>query len=343
MKVTALGEFGLIGRFSPPFVKGLGRGTVGIGDDCAVIPWKKEAVLLVTTDLLVEGVHFLRSKISPQDLGTKALAVNLSDVAAMAGTPKNAFLSMGLPPDIDVAWVDGFFRGLRRLAGEVKVELLGGDTTRSEGDIIINVAILGFGRPSRIKLRSGARPGDIIAVTGTLGDSAAGLRVLIGEIGAGREEKKLVAAHVRPRAHLKEGFWLGRHAAVHALIDVSDGIDSDIRRIMEASGCGAVIELERLPLSPSFVVVCRRQGWDPLEFAAAGGEDYCLLTTIAPKEFPSIAVRFGRKFGRPLFPIGRIAARKRGFAYRLHGRDKTLSQRGFDHFASSPVVPSKPR
>jgi thiamine-monophosphate kinase len=340
MKITALGEFGLIERFAPPFRKGLGRGIVGIGDDCAVIPWKRDRVLLVTTDLLVEGVHFLRRRIAPEDLGAKALAVNLSDIAAMGGTPASAFLSLGLPSDIEVAWTDRFFRGLGRLAVRAKVRLLGGDTTRSERDIIINIAVFGSGRPSRIKFRSTARPGDVIAVTGTLGDSAAGLRLLLGDRGSGRDERTLIAAHVRPRPQLEEGRWLAGQAAVRALIDVSDGIDSDLRRIAEASGCGAVVELEHLPLSPSFVVVCRRQGWDPLECAAAGGEDYCLLATIAARSFPSIAVRFARRFKRPLFPIGRIAERRRGFAYRLHGRDKVLAYRGFDHFRPQRPSPS---
>lgn len=343
MKISALGEFGLISRFSPPFLKGLGRGTIGIGDDCAVIPWKKDAALLVTTDLLLEGVHFLRSKISPADLGAKSLAVNLSDIAAMAGTPRSAFLSLGLPSDIGLDWVDGFFRGLRGLARDHKVALLGGDTTRSEGPIVVNIAVLGIGRPGRIKLRSAARESDIIALTGTLGDSSAGLRILLDEITIGRDEKKLVAAHVRPRAHLEEGAWLGCRAGVRALIDVSDGIDSDLRRIMESSGRGAAVDLDRLPVSPSLFAVCRRYGWDPLDFAVAGGEDYCLLTTVAPGAFPSIAAGFGRRFGRPLFPIGRITAKGKDLAFRLHGRVKKLSQRGFDHFAPGRPTPPKKR
>jgi thiamine-monophosphate kinase len=337
MRIPDLGEFGLIARFSPPFLKGLGRGTTGIGDDCAVIPWTAKASLLVTTDMLIEDVHFLRAKIPPADLGAKSLAVNLSDIAAMGGAPRSAFLSLGLPADLDVAWVDGFFRGLGRLARRHRVSLLGGDTTRSRGPIVINVVVLGTAAPGRIKLRSAARAGDVVAVTGTLGDSGAGLRVLLDGISVGRDERPLVAAHHRPRAHLEEGAWLARRPAVRGLMDVSDGIDSDLRRILEASGRGARVDLEKLPLSPSLFAVCRRLSWSPLDFALAGGEDYCLLTTIGRSAFAATAAAFRRRFGRPLFEIGRITGSPGALDYRLHGRPKEIRSRGFDHFA--PPVP----
>ena len=339
MKISDLGEFGLIARFSPPFLKGLGRSVTGIGDDCAVIPWRKDASLLVTTDMLVEGVHFLRAKIAPADLGAKSLAVNLSDIAAMAGAPRCAFVSLGLPADVPVAWVDGFFRGLGRLARLHGVSLLGGDTTRSPGPIVVNVAVLGTGSPGRIKRRSTARVGDVVAVTGTLGDSGAGLRVLLGGLPVGRDERPLVAAHLRPRAHLEEGAWLGTRPAVHALMDVSDGIDSDLRRILEASGRGADVDVENIPLSPFLFAVCKRRGWSPLDLALAGGEDYCLLTTIAAETFAPTAAAFMRRFGRPLFEIGRITGRKGVLVYRLRGRPKEIRSRGFDHFAPRDPAP----
>ncbi|MBN2207174.1 MAG: thiamine-phosphate kinase [Candidatus Aminicenantes bacterium] len=332
MKLSDLGEFGLIARFAPPFLKGLGRSVTGIGDDCAVLPWTKRAALLVTTDMLLEGVHFLRATISASDLGAKSLAVNLSDVAAMAGTPRSAFLSLALPADIGLDWVDGFFRGLRRLARVHGVSLLGGDTTHSKGPIVVNIAVLGTAAPGAIRFRSTARVGDIIAVTGVLGDSGAGLRVLTEGLPIGRDERPLVAAHRRPRAHLAEGAWLGRRPCVRALMDVSDGIDSDLKRILEASRRGAALDLEKLPLSPSLFAVCREHGWKPLDFALSGGEDYCLLTTVAPDAFGPVAAAFRRRFGRPLFEIGRVTDRKGVLAYRLHGRPKEIRRRGYDHF-----------
>jgi thiamine-monophosphate kinase len=333
--LSAIGEFGLIRRFSPAFLKGLPRGMVGIGDDCAVLPWKKNACLLVTTDMLVEDVHFLRAKIPARDLGYKSLAVNLSDIAAMGGTPSSAFLSLGLPARLDVAWIDAFFEGLKQLAWTAHVRLLGGDTTRSPGPLIINLCVLGRAHPARVKFRSGARLGDIVAVTGHLGDSGAGLRLLLEERPLGRDEKYLVRRHHRPRAHLGEGAWLARHGGVTAMMDVSDGIDSDIRRIMERSDCGAVINLDRLLLSPQLVRSARRFGWDPLEIAAAGGEDYCLLVTVRPDRFGKIGSSFRRAFGRPLAAVGEIAKKNKGLAYLRNGTPTKLGRRGFDHFKIS--------
>lgn len=331
-RLASIGEFGLIRRFSPAFLKGLPRGVIGIGDDCAVLPWKKNAHLLVTTDLLVEDIHFLRDKIPALDLGYKSLAVNLSDIAAMGGVPMSAFLSLGLPNDIGVEWVDAFFRGVGELAEREHVRLLGGDTTRSKGPIIINFAVLGRVRPDRVKLRSGARPGDIFCVTGPLGDSEGGLRILFEKRPRGRDEKYLVGRHHRPRAHLAEGAWLGGRSGVTAMMDVSDGIDSDVRRIMERSDCGAVVDLGKLPVSEPLRRTGRKRGWDLFEVAAAGGEDYCLLAAVKPACYENIALEFEKKFGRMLTAIGRATSKKGVLAYLREGRPFTLARRGFDHF-----------
>ena len=182
MKVTEIGEFGLIRRFSPPFLAPLAAGELGIGDDCAVLPLPDGSVLLATTDMLVEDIHFLRRAIPPADLGWKSLAVNLSDIAAMGGSPHAAFLSLALPRDVEVEWVDSFFAGLKELAEESGTELLGGDTTRSPERVVVNIAVLGGARPDRVKLRSGARPGDAVCVTGFLGDSGGGLELVYQNI-----------------------------------------------------------------------------------------------------------------------------------------------------------------
>ena len=332
MKLSDIGEFGLIRRFSPAFLKDLPAGVTGIGDDCAVLPWKKDRLLLVTTDLLVEDVHFLKAKIGARDLGYKTLAVNLSDIAAMGGTPSSAFLSIGLSRDMDVPWLDEFFRGFARLAGMTGVRLLGGDTTGSPGPLVINVALLGEARSDRVKYRSGAGEGDIICVTGFLGDSGGGLRVLLEDRPTGPDERHLVRRHNRPRAHLAEGAWLAAQNSVTAMMDVSDGIDSDLRRIMERSRCGVAVDLGALPLSAPLRRAAGKYGWDPLELAAAGGEDYCLLATVRPGRFAKISSAFARRFGRPLFRIGTIAGPKAGLIYVRDGRPAVLKRRGFDHF-----------
>lgn len=333
MKLAAIGEFGFISRFSPPFLKDLALGNVGIGDDCAVIPWQEGVSLLVTTDMLVEDIHFLRKRIPPQDLGYKSLAVNLSDIAAMGGVAQSAYLSLGIPPDLEVEWLDEFFIGLREIAEKWEVRLLGGDTTRSPGPLIVNLAVLGQAENRRLKFRSSARPGDIIAVTGLLGDSAGGLMILLEERELDEDAVLLLNSHHRPSPGLAEGVWLGDREEVHALMDVSDGIDSDLKRIMESSRCGARVLLDELPLSEVLQRCARRYGWKALELAAAGGEDYCLLTTIAPEAFPWIQKRFHDRFGKPLFRIGVITERADGLSYLLADQPVKLGKTGFNHFA----------
>ncbi len=332
MKLGEIGEFGLIRRFSPRFLRGLPPGAMGIGDDCAILPWIGSRRLLVTTDMLVEGTHFLRAKISARDLGYKSLAVNLSDIAAMGGRPTAAFLSLGIPGDVDVAWLDSFFAGLQGLARRERVPLLGGDTTRSSGPLVINLAVLGEAKVGRIKLRSGARPGDAIYVTGPLGDSGGGLRIILAGRPRNRDEAALVRSHSRPRAHLAEGAWLAGRAAVMAMMDVSDGIDSDLRRIMERSGCGAAVDLDALPVSGPLRRTALRRGWKVRELAAAGGEDYCLLAAVRKDRAAAVARGFARAFSRPLVRIGTVTRAGDGLRYFSGGERAELARRGFDHF-----------
>jgi thiamine-monophosphate kinase len=346
VKISELGEFAFIRRFAPQFADLLPEGAIGIGDDCAVLPGARpdDPLSLLTTDMLVEDIHFLRARIPPADLGYKSLAVNLSDIAAMGGDPGSAYLSLAIPGDIDVEWLDAFFAGMRELADQTHVPLLGGDTTRSPDRLVINIAVLGQVTRERLKTRSAAQPGDIICVTGDLGDSGGGLRVLLEE-GAGGEwggagvqdqaaadERQLVAQHHRPRPHLAEGAWLSRRPEVRAMIDVSDGIDSDLERIMESSGCGARVELDRLPCSEALRRVAAGHGWNAAELAATGGEDYCLLLSVAPEGIAELTAEFDGRFGRPLARIGEIMPAETGLSYTEAGRSARRARRGFDHF-----------
>jgi thiamine-monophosphate kinase len=332
VKLSDIGEFGLIGRISPPFLHDLPEGVVGIGDDAAIIARAGESSLLVTIDTLVEEIHFLKTKTTPSDLGHKALAVNLSDIAAMGGTPTSAFLALGLPRDTPVEWIDAFFGGLRDLAVREGVSLLGGDTTRSPGPIMITITVLGSVAPDHIKRRSTAKPGDLLCVTGDLGDSGGGLRVMLENLPAGEDERYLLERHHRPRAHLREGRWLGAQSSVRAMLDVSDGIDSDVRRIMEQSSCGARIALERLPVSPALRRAAARHGWDLLELVMAGGEDYCLLLTVDPREITTLGRMFLEEFHRELATIGTITAEPGRLELVRDGEPIQLGKHGFDHF-----------
>lgn len=342
MKMPEIGEFGLIARFAPRFASDLPAGMVGIGDDCAVLPRPGQRSLLVTTDMLVEDVHFLRRRIPPRDLGWKSLAVNLSDIAAMGGDAESAYLALAIPRDTEVEWLDAFFDGLQELGEREGVRLLGGDTTSSPERLVINLTVLGSAPPERLRYRSGARQGDALCVTGDLGDSGGGLRLLLAEEageaggrlepGLAADAARLLAAHHRPRPHLREGAWLAGRPEVGAMMDVSDGIDSDLRRIMERSGCGTVVELERLPLSGPLRRVAAARGWDPLELAACAGEDYCLLLTADPAGLEALARDFAAAFGRPLAAIGRVEGAPGRLSYLRDGRPAAFARRGFDHF-----------
>jgi len=331
MNLGELGEFGLIRRIAPHF-QTPGRGVLGIGDDCAVLPQEGDRFTLVTTDLLIENIHFLRDRISPEDLGHKALAVNLSDIAAMGGRPTGAFLSIGLPNSMEISWLDGFFEGIKKLGDATGCPLLGGDTTKSRETVIINFAVLGEGLKDKIKYRSSACAGDIIAVTGELGDSSTGLKLLLEQHSLNDPNRShLVKAHHRPTAHLREGHWLAGHEEVHAMMDVSDGIGSDLGHIMKQSCVGATVDLDTLPISTSMKIVCSDLGWPTHELALTGGEDYCLLCTVDPKAFHPLGSAFERELGRPLTAIGTIENGD-SLKYERKGGLVELKRSGFNHF-----------
>ena len=337
MMLCRLGEFGFIDRVTGLFPRHFPESGVGIGDDCAVIPLHDKKVLLVTTDSLIEDVHFLLSAIPAEDLGYKSLAVNLSDIAAMGGKPHQAFLSLGVGKDTRISLLDGFLRGFRELCEETEVELLGGDTTGTPGPLIINVTILGTMRSDNVKLRSHAKPGDLVCVTDFIGDSGGGLSLLLkGLPTEDRDNARLIQRHHRPRPHLEEGSWLARQEGVHAMMDVSDGIDSDTRRIADRSQCGVDITLDTLPLSPTLLRVSERYGWNPKEIGAAGGEDYCLLVTLDSEKADEIRRGFHAEFQRPLHLIGSITESRGIIRYLTKEGEANLTQHGFDHFKGGP-------
>lgn len=333
MNLNELGEFGLIRRFASRFTHDLPSGIEGIGDDCAIIPYREDLSLLMTTDLLIENVHFLKSKISPEDLGYKSLAVNLSDIAAMGGQPLYAFLSLGLPANIKVDWIDKFFDGLEALAKKEQVLLLGGDTTHSLHDIVINILVVGQAKTSHIKRRSQAKPGDILCCTGYVGNSGAGLKILKENLPLNPTTQGLIHDHHRPYPYIQEGKWLSQFPDVHAMIDISDGIESDIRHIMEQSHCGADIFLNQLPLSPKLCEIAHEFNWNAYEIGLTAGEDYCLLLTIDPSHYPTIASTYSQLFHHPLHPIGHITETG-ALNYYLNDHPVTIHSKGFDHFSA---------
>ena len=291
MKMQQLGEFGLIDRIRK-MTSVPDPSWVGIGDDCAVIPLSPEtggapaSDLLVSTDMLVEGTHFLMEDISPRQLGWKSAAVNISDIAAMGGKPIATFLSLALPKTLPEQWMQEFMEGYNGISEKYGAALLGGDTTCSPDRICINVAVLGTCPRGKARLRSAARPGDLVCVTGTLGDSAAGLRLILG--GQKGAAPRLMDRHYTPTPRVEEGLALSCLPGVHAMMDISDGVGSDLRHILDESGVGARIDTGKLPISKELQDLCIKKGWDPRELALCGGEDYELLCTMDPQETPDI-------------------------------------------------------
>lgn len=310
-------EFGFIEQVAARFAALPANGFEGIGDDCAVLPIGNCEALLFTTDLLTEGVHFLRAATSARELGRKSLAVNLSDVAAMGGRPVSTLLSLSLPVDTADDWAAEFMEGYREISERFGAALVGGDTTRSESGIVINVTAIGRIETSHIKRRSDARAGDTIFVSGELGASGAGLADLL----AGRYDTPLAAIHRNPQPQVAEGLWLGTRPEVHAMMDLSDGLASDMRHILERSHCGAELDTERIPAAA---------GAD-LRLAICGGEDYKLLFTADAAAAERLAADFRDRFGAPLYPIGRITDGTE-LIWRQNGRPVELIWQGFSHF-----------
>lgn len=328
MKISDLGEFNFIRHISECLNQKLPKEVTGIGDDCAVVPLDKENALLLTTDQLIENVHFVKELLKPYELGYKSLAVNLSDIAAMGGKPLYALLSLGMPVNLDIEWTDQFINGLKELAHAENVFIIGGDTTRSPGPIFISLTVIGKCAASKIKRRSSAKPGDVVCCTGFVGDSGAGLKILLENLPA---NPKLIEAHCSPRAQLKEGMWLAEQSGVHAMMDLSDGINSDVQRIMEASHCGAQIDLDRLPLSKVFLEACEKYDWMPQELGVISGEDYHLLVTIDPEAYSNISKSFENEFKRPLYEIGKIIKGSE-LVYLKGDVPYELRTTGFEHF-----------
>jgi thiamine-monophosphate kinase len=288
------------------------RVETGIGDDTAVLLPQPGARLLATTDLIVEDVHFRRAWASPFDIGWKAMAVNLSDIAGKGGRPLWALVGLALPAPADPAEVEALYEGMRRAAAPHGVAIVGGDTSTSPAGWFVNVTLLGehLGIP---RLRSAAKPGDAVAVTGTLGRSAAGLAALEAgraRLGAVRPEtiEAVTVAHLRPTARVAEGRWLGAAAGVHAMMDCSDGFATDLGHICRESRVGSRVELDRLPVDSAAREVAGALGADPLSWATSGGEDFELLLTCERASVDALRDGLGRATGTALTVVGEIEA-----------------------------------
>ena len=311
----------------------------GIGDDAAVIRQLSGRDTVVSTDLLIEDIDFRRDAIPPRVLGHKALAVSLSDIAAMGARPRFALLSIGVPQDVwDSDFLEQFYDGVLALADAYDVRLIGGDTSRSLERVVIDSIVLGECPNDRAVMRSGARPGDQIFVTGSLGGSAAGLRLL--ERGAriesnsapgpeGKTIQQLLMRHLRPEPRVGWGLVLGQEHLATAMIDISDGLSSDLTHLCNESGVGARIDAARIPIDPLVADLCGRRALDPLQLALHGGEDFELLFSVNPDQASRLPKRVD---GIPISQIGETTFEPAKICVAEKERVWDLEPKGFDHF-----------
>jgi thiamine-monophosphate kinase len=310
---------------------------LGVGDDAAVIRPRPNTEILVTTDVLVEGVDFERADTPFDRVGEKALAANLSDIAAMGGRPAVFFVSLSLPSRASVREAEALYRGLGRCARRYGVALAGGDVSAAPCWSIA-VTVLGEVARGRALTRAGARVGDLLCVTGTLGDSRAGLAILQRRGRLPREvgrshALRLIDRHQRPTPRLSVAQHLADQRLATAAIDLSDGLAADVRHLCEASNVGVEIDLSALPISPALRRYSDAVRRDPVGFALGGGEDFELLVTIPPRHLARAQGAATRDASFTV--IGRVTSARQGLrVIDAEGRCRSLPRVGYEHFRS---------
>ena len=346
--ISSIGERALVARMRSR-ISGTPGVKVGIGDDCAVV--ETPATSLLTTDCLVEGVHFDRALTPARLLGRKALSVNLSDIGAMSGVPRYALVSLCLPPTLPVDWVDGLYEGLIERAAEVGVAIVGGNVAATPGPITITVGVLGVG--DRPILRSGIEVGDLVVITGGLGASAEGLRLLREGVRLADDGMvidtgiwtptseaplaRCVRAHLDPSPPLAFARAMSEtEGTIRAMMDLSDGLSIDLVRLCAENSIGAVIDPLAVPVDPAVAMIERARGGDPLPLALHGGEDYQLLMAVAPAQIDAVR-DMAFVWDLPITVIGQFVVGAPVVSVQVGEWIEPLKTQGFDHFGFNEI------
>jgi len=319
-----LGEFSLINKYflSPSNRKDI---SLGIGDDCAIVSVPEGKQLAITTDTLIDGVHF-PSNTSPEDIACKAIAVNLSDLAAMGAEPAWLTLALSLP-QVDEAWVKSFSDSFRMTAQKYNVQLIGGDTT--QGPLSLTVQAMGFIDPGAIMRRACARPGDAIYVSGTLGDAAAGLKIMQQGQLLDDNHAWLVDRLNRPEARVELGLRVSEYC--RCAIDISDGLAADLGHILEASDCGATVNIDRIPLSHQLLEYSFNRNEVDWEMVLSGGDDYELCLVVSAENENKL-MQIASEITLPLTRIGVIEKNRSFNLVDEAGKKYLLDHSGYEHF-----------
>ncbi|MDR7074988.1 thiamine-phosphate kinase [Fictibacillus barbaricus] len=301
---------------------------MGIGDDAAIWSVDEDMDQVVCVDTMVEGVHFTRDTLSPAQIGHKALAVNLSDIAAMGAIPQFYLVSIAISPECTEEELHDLYEGMRKLADLYKTDLIGGDTVSTKGPLVLTVTVIGKVEKGKSLYRKNAEPDDVVFLTGITGESAAGLQLLLSktrQYSFNEAETSLTSQHQMPQPHIKQGRLLAKSGFRTALNDVSDGIASELNEIAEASDVTIHIDEEKLPISSILKSLSKNER---LTYQLYGGEDYVLVGTMAEKDFNQVVSEFDKSF-LPLYKIGRVT--ERGETAVLINQEP-LTKKGFNHF-----------
>lgn len=301
---------------------------LGIGDDAAIVVPARDTELVLSCDAFLEGPHFFADRHPPDSVGFKSLARAASDLAAMGARPRLFLLTLGLPASKTGPWLDGFLRGMGRAARSLGIRLAGGDTTKASA-VSISITVLGEIKPGRAVTRSGARPGDILYVSGSLGRAELGLRLMRKRLGRERRFENLLRPHLYPQIRLDLGAWLARRRVASAMIDLSDGLSTDLARLCAASGVGARITADHIPRIAPTTHLPHSLRSDPLQLALHGGDDYELLFTVPPRHLKKLRSAPGF---RQLTAIGGITREKGILLVGSDGSAKPLVPGGWDPF-----------
>jgi thiamine-monophosphate kinase len=323
---------------------------VGIGDDAAVVEPERNRLEVLTVDTLVEGVHFDRAFVPPEAIGHRALAVNLSDLAAMGAAPRLALLAMALPPSLPLPQFDAIVSGFAALAAQHRLHLAGGNLTKSPGPLMIDVTLAGTVKRRQVLTRAGARPGDELYVSGTIGGARAGLLLLKSattedtDTNGGHRSLQgkpwpqfvsvstVVEQYLRPDPRVRLGVWLGRNRTATSCIDLSDGLADGVHRIADASGVGMTVDADALPIDERARAAFEQRGDVAVDEAMAGGDDYELLFTVKRRRQRSVLAA-ARHSGVPLTRIG-VCTDGRAVVLRRAGIEMPLPLAGYDHFGA---------
>ena len=352
MNLKQIGEFGLIDRIKTIVEPSSPALAAGIGDDAAAFRTSSDRLTLVTTDVLIEGVHFDLKYFTFLQLGWRALAVNLSDIAAMGGRPKYAVLALGLPEKMDVESVEEFYRGGNELCDKFQTAIIGGDTTHSPDRLFISVTLLGEVEEEKLTLRSAAKVGDAVLVTGSLGAAQAGLNLLKSNnippfkggskggvsstsSGLATADGILTEKHLRPQPRIAEARFLVEHFPIHAMIDISDGLASEINHICKQSRVGALLNTDDIPINSATREAAALFKEQPLDYALNGGEDFELLFTTPAECADELQSKFREKFGFDCSRIGTIKSHDKGICLQSSdGKQVPITAKGYEHFSA---------